>query len=281
LPTWKITLEYDGTRYHGWQEQQNARTVAGTIRKAASELLGGSVHLGGSGRTDSGVHALAQVAHLKAGRRLHSSLIRQGLNDLLPADINVLRAEDTESTFDARRDAKARYYLYQISIRRTAFAKQYVWWVKDRLDLDRIGRSLAALKGTHDFAAFCEHRPEQRSSTVEVKQAEMAVDGDLILFRFGARYFLWKMVRRIVGMLVEVGRGRVEVEEFQGLLPIASGRGKQGRLQPVTDERLSAAAHTAPPSGLFLEHVIYDERRDLPGALRPAFHEWLGRQLRQ
>jgi len=276
LPSWKVTLEYDGTRYHGWQEQQNARTVAGMVRKAATDLLGGSVHLGGSGRTDSGVHALAQVAHLKAGRRLQASLIRQGLNDLLPADINVLKAEDAESTFDARRDAKARYYLYQISTRRTAFAKQYVWWVKSRLDLDRISRSLAALKGTHDFAPFCEQRPDQRSSTVEVKQAEMAVDGDLILLRFGARYFLWKMVRRVVGMLVEVGRGRVEVEEFQSLLLIARGREKRDRERLVTDGRLSVAAHTAPPSGLFLEQVVYDERRDLPGTLQAAFHEWLG-----
>jgi len=278
LPTWKITLEYDGTRYHGWQEQQNARTVAGMVRKAASELLGGSVHLGGSGRTDSGVHALAQVAHLKAGRRLQASLVRQGLNDLLPADINVLKAEDAASTFDARRDAKARYYVYQISTRRTAFAKQYVWWVKDRLDPDLIGRSLAALKGTHDFAAFCEHRPDQRSSTVEVLHTELALDGDMILFRFGARYFLWKMVRRIVGTLVEVGRGRVKVEEFQGLLSIAAGRGRQTRTQPVTDQRSRVAAHTAPPSGLFLEQVVYDERRDLTGALRPAFYEWLGRR---
>src|SRR5260370_503844 len=103
LPTWKITVEYDGTRYHGWQDQQNARTVAGMVRRAANELLGGPVQLGGAGRTDSGVNALAQVAHLRAGRLLQPSLIKQGLNDLLPSDINVLKAEAASPTFDARR----------------------------------------------------------------------------------------------------------------------------------------------------------------------------------
>jgi tRNA pseudouridine38-40 synthase len=271
LPTWKLTLEYDGTRYHGWQEQRNVRTVAGIVRAAAEKLGGNRVELGGAGRTDSGVHALAQVAHLRAGQRLRDSMLSRGLNDLLPADINILKAETAAANFDARRDAIGRYYLYQISTRRTAFAKQYVWWIKDRLDVDRMRSALESLQGRHNFAAFCEQRPDEKSWTVEVTDVQMRTDGDLILIRIGASHFLWKMVRRVVGMLVEVGREQVSVDEFRGLLSPLSRGGKTTSQRDGRREALDVAAHTAPPSGLFLERVVYAENDRASKPLVAAF----------
>ena len=271
MPIWKLTLEYDGTRYHGWQEQKNARTVAGMVRAAAEKLLGNRVELGGAGRTDSGVHALAQVAHLRAGRRLSDSMLARGLNDLLPADINILKAELAAAGFDARRDAIGRYYLYQISTRRTAFAKEYVWWIKDRLDVDKMRSALECIKGRHDFAAFCEHRPDEKSWIVEINGVEMGIDGDLMLIRIGASHFLWKMVRRIVGMLVEVGRERVGVDEFKRLLLPVRGHSTMPSGPDSKGESLNVAAHTAPPSGLFLERVLYREEDRPPKALVAAF----------
>jgi tRNA pseudouridine38-40 synthase len=270
LPTWRLTIEYEGTRYHGWQEQKNARTIAGVLRKAAEDFLGTSVELGGSGRTDAGVHALAQVAHLRAAKAVRHTYkvppaqLQHALNERLPHDVNVLEVAEARAGFDARRDALSRYYLYQISTRRTAFAKHFVWWVKDRLDFDSMSAATQSLVGLHDFAAFCEKRAAERSTLVTVERAEIGMEGDLLLFRIGASHFLWKMVRRIVGMLVEVGRNRVSVEEFKGLL-LAPGANPKS----LSEIRSSVAAHTAPPSGLFLERVVYAES-DKPGALVAA-----------
>src|SRR5690349_5053018 len=221
---WKLTVEYDGTRYYGWQEQKGARTVAGEIRNAAEAFLNQPAEVLGAGRTDAGVHALAQVARLRAARRLRPRELQHGLNDRLPPDINILRAEEAASQFDPRRDAIARYYLYQISTRRTAFAKKAVWWVKDRLDADAMRQACSRLVGRYDFARLCDKRAGERSTIVAVEHAELGRDGDLILFRIGASHFLWKMVRRITGALVEVGRGQLRLEDFQALFDDANSK---------------------------------------------------------
>src|SRR5215831_5325664 len=250
MPSWKLTIEYDGSRYRGWQEQKNARTVAGELRAAAMKFLDTPVDLGGSGRTDAGVHALAQVAHLRSPRRLGTEALRRGLNDNLPPDINVLRAEDAPGKFDARRDARARYYLYQISTRRTAFGKPYCWWVKDRLDLGAMRDAAVLLIGRHDFQALADKRvDEDKSTIVVVERAELASAGDLILFRIGASHFLWKLVRRIVGVIVEVGLGNISPADLQQFINAAP--------LPQKLKSFSIAAHTAPSSGLFLEQVVY------------------------
>jgi tRNA pseudouridine38-40 synthase len=258
MRVWRLELEYEGTRYAGWQTQPHARTVQGELTKAAGQLFDSRVEVGGSGRTDAGVHALRQVAHLKAkpaGRAPDAAQIRTGLNKLLPHDVNVLRVSDAPASFHARHDARARYYLYQIATRRTAFGKPFVWWVRDRLDVKSMRAACAFVEGRRDFSSFCESADEQRSTLVEVARAEVVVEGGLILFRIGASHFLWKMVRRLVGALVEVGRGNLSPREFGALL-----------------ERHSAepAAWTAPPSGLFLERVLYEGDAP-PGPLRAAF----------
>lgn len=249
--SYKLVIEYEGTRYYGWQEQKQSKTVAGEIRKAAEEFLEKPVEILGAGRTDAGVHALGQVARLKTNRRVKPFELQRSLNDRLPADISVLRTFEVSPDFDPRRDAVRRYYLYQISLRRTAFAKRFVWWVKDRLNVDAMNKACSLVGGRHDFARFCDKRAEERSTVVVVEHAELAVDGDLLLFRIGASHFLWKMVRRVVGSLVEVGRKNLSVEEFRSLLDPRAAAGGATRFQ--------VAAYTAPPSGLFLERVFYDK----------------------
>jgi len=255
MKTWKLTLEYDGTRYSGWQEQSNARTIAGELRKAAEDFFARQVEIGGAGRTDAGVHALAQVASLKLSPRggrpkniPRPQEILYAINDRLSSDINILEVEEAPDRFHARHDAVSRSYLYQISTRRTAFGKKYVWWVKDRLDVPGMSRAAGLVAGRHDFAAFSERdaKRDGQSTIVRVESAEITTDEHLILFRITASHFLWKMVRRLVGSLVEVGRGSVGVDDFARLIE-----------HPSSKSPLDPARATAPPSGLFLESVEY------------------------
>jgi len=243
MPTWKVTLEYDGTRYRGWQSQKNTdRTVQGALARAARELFGEEVALGGAGRTDAGVHALAQVAHLKAKKQLPEIEVERGLNDRLPFDVNVLEVAPDRPAFHARHDAKSRTYLYRISRRRTAFDKRYVWWVKDRLNFTAMSRAAKLFEGRHDFASFCENPQGRESTVVVVEKSDLLDFGREIHYRIEASHFLWKMVRRLVGTLIEVGRGNLDAAGVEKLLRQKSGE---------------PAKWTAPPSGLFLEKVRY------------------------
>lgn len=258
MPSYRLTVEYEGTRFRGWQEQANARSVAGELRRAVEEVVGARVSLGGAGRTDAGVHALAQVAHLATPRALPPAELLFAINERLPPEINLLAVELAPKRFHARHDASARSYLYQIARRRTAFAKRHVWWVRAPLALPPMRQAAALLAGRHDFARFCERSEEQESTLVEVERVELAEVGALLLVRLVASHFLWKMVRRLVGALVKVGAGELPLEEFAALL----------RVDPRA-ARHNPAAWTAPPSGLFLERVLYAGDPPLP-PLAPA-----------
>jgi tRNA pseudouridine38-40 synthase len=281
VPRFRLTIEYAGTRYSGWQIQRNARTIQGEIDRAVRTVTGRSdFELYGSGRTDAGVHALAQVAHLDVSTNVPAEQLRRRINDELPTDINILAADQVPHRFHARRDAVARRYLYQIARRRTAFAKAFVWWVKEPLALDRMRGAARDLVGMRDFKAFAEgargsHEESEsapaaipseerrsakasggggsraagrvdtesdttpKSTIVLVERLDVVDDGDLVLVSIEGSHFLWKMVRRIVGALVEVGRGHAMPDD--------------------------PAPFTAPPSGLFLERVFYKgEPRDVP-----------------
>ena len=255
MPRFKLTIEYAGTRYSGWQIQKNARTVQGEIDRAVRDITGRQdFELYGSGRTDAGVHALAQVAHLDVAGNIPADTLCRRLNDELPSDINVLSVEPAARRFHARHDAVARRYLYQVARRRTAFAKAYVWWVKDPLDIARMRSAAAAFVGMRDFQSFAErddsHGAEgpEKSTLVLVDRLEILEDGDLVLFSIEGSHFLWKMVRRMIGVLVEIGRGALDVDAAARFL---------------TDKSAAPARLTAPPSGLFLERVFYkdDARR--------------------
>ena len=250
MPRFKLTIEYAGTRYSGWQIQKNARTVQGELDRAVRDLTGRSdFELYGSGRTDAGVHALAQVAHLDVSTPLSADLLRRRLNDDLPADINILAATQVPHRFHARHDAVARRYVYQIARRRTAFAKPFVWWVKEPLDVARMRVAAGAFVGKQDFQSFAEKDDrDDRSTLVQVERLDIAADGDLLLIAIEGSHFLWKMVRRIVGVLVEIGRGGLDPEATAAFLRESTG---------------APARLTAPASGLFLERVYYkNDRRD-------------------
>lgn len=247
MPRFKLTLEYAGTRYSGWQKQKNARTVQGEIESAIADVSGErAFEFQGSGRTDSGVHALRQVAHLDLRKPIPPETLRRGINDQVPADINILRIDSVQHRFHARHGAVARSYLYQISRRRSAFAKPYVWWVKEPLDLARMRDAAARFSGMHDFRAFSDDDPEEKSTEVLLEDIAIGEEGDLILIRVGGSHFIWKMVRRMVGVLAEIGRGGMDPAQVDALL---TGKGPK-------DE--APARLTAPASGLFLERVFYE-----------------------
>jgi tRNA pseudouridine38-40 synthase len=240
----KLTIEYAGTRYSGWQIQKNARTVQGEIERAIATVAGSrEFELYGSGRTDAGVHALAQVAHLDLSTSVPPDALMRRINDELPSDINILRIQKVRHTFHARHSARSRSYLYQVARRRTAFAKPFVWWVKDDLDLSRMRDLAIRLVGFHDFRSFSDDDPKQKSTTVSLSALEINEVGALIVFRVEGSHFIWKMVRRLVGVIVEVGRGGLTADEAVAML--------------TTDSDLPARL-TAPASGLFLEGVRYE-----------------------
>jgi len=240
----QLYIEYEGTRYSGWQRQENARTVQGELFKAAREIFGeNNFDIQGAGRTDSGVHALCQSAHLEVNTMLAPEIIKLKLNDLLPHDINIIEVKKVSNKFHARHDAVRRSYIYQISRRRTAFGKNYVWWIKDKLDFNSMKEAAGLFVGMHDFISFAEKDPFEKSTKVLIENIQLFEEGNLILIRIVGSHFLWKMVRRIVGVLVEAGRGKLTAQQIINWLNIKSSE---------------PAKYTAPPSGLFLEKVIYD-----------------------
>ncbi|HVO11141.1 MAG TPA: tRNA pseudouridine(38-40) synthase TruA [Vicinamibacteria bacterium] len=257
MARFRLDLEYVGTRYSGWQAQKNARTVQGALHEAVRRLSGrADFDSYGSGRTDAGVHALQQVAHLDLETRLGPEPLRRGLNDGLPADIDVWRVAKVTRQFHARHSAASRSYLYQVALRRTAFGKPFVWWVREALDARAVAECGRVFEGMHDFASYADASAPERSTRVKVERVQVERAGELLLVRVTASHFLWRMVRRMVGVMVEVGRGGLRVQDAERFL----------------DEPSSVPATlTAPPSGLFLERVSYpgDPR---PGPLRPVLN---------
>jgi tRNA pseudouridine38-40 synthase len=244
MARFKLTLEYDGARYAGWQVQRKERSVQGELLDVAFKIFETeNIEIYGAGRTDAGVHARAQVAHLEVPVvKMTPEQMLIKFNDLLPHDINILRLEKVHPKFHARHDARSRSYVYHISKRRDAFAKKYVWWVRDRLDVKAMAAAAARLEGFHDFRSFGDVEKEGQSTMVEMTRVEVHEDADRIYIQLTGSHFLWKMVRRIVGVLVEVGRGRMTGQTVEDFL-------KNGSREP--------ARLTAPPSGLFLEKVSY------------------------
>jgi tRNA pseudouridine38-40 synthase len=258
VPRFKLTIEYAGTRYSGWQIQKNARTVQGEIDRAVRSVTGRrDFELYGSGRTDAGVHASGQVAHLDVVTTLPAESLQRRINEELPADINILATDLVPHRFHARHDAVARRYLFQIARRRSAFVKPFVWWVKESIDIDRMRAGAGAFVGMRDFRAFAAidasrdaEAAEVRSTIVLVERIEIAESGALVLVGIEGSHFLWKMVRRLVGVLVEIGRGGLEATD--AAVFVASDSAVPARL-------------TAPSSGLFLERVFYKgDLRNVP-----------------
>ncbi|MGE0077218.1 MAG: tRNA pseudouridine(38-40) synthase TruA [Bacteroidales bacterium] len=243
MPRFKLTIEYDGSRYRGWQFQREVPTVMGKLMDAIKEVYTKKDYeLYGSGRTDAGVHALAQVAHLDIDSTVTPNTAITRLNDALPASINILKIEKAKPNFHARYDAIARSYVYQISTRKTAFGKDFVWWIKDELDVKSMAEASTLFIGMKDFKSFGTPEKEGESTLVKLDQLRIFEIDDSILIHIVGSHFLWKMVRRIVGTLVEVGKGNLSSNEIEKFF-------KQYSDIP--------AKLTAPPSGLYLEKVYY------------------------
>jgi tRNA pseudouridine38-40 synthase len=246
MSRFKMFIEYEGTRYSGWQKQPGqtaTKTIQGTLLKAAEKIFKKEkADIQGSGRTDSGVHALCQVAHLDIKTMLAPEIIKMKLNDILPHDINILEIEKAHPKFHARHDAVKRSYIYQISARRTAFGKNYVWWIKDRLNFNAMENAAKSFTGMHDFSSLSDQNPYEKSTRVLIEDIQLKKEGYMILIRMIGSHFLWKMVRRMTGVLVEIGRGKLTEADIKIFLKTKSGE---------------PSKYTAPPSGLFLEQVIY------------------------
>ncbi len=245
MANFRLIIEYDGTGYQGWQRQKNAPTIQGEIENALKIMTGKDITLIGSGRTDSGVHALGQSANFHCDTRLGPQAFHNGLNSLLNKDIVIKSCDYADEKFHARYDVKSKTYHYRILNRPipAAVGRHYAWFIRNKLDTDAMRSASMHLKGTHDFKAF-EGAGSPRSHTVRsVFRTDIAEqDAGYVIFEIEADGFLKFMVRNIVGTLAETGLGKITPEEF-------------GKILLSKDRKLAAA--TAPPHGLFLLHVAY------------------------
>jgi tRNA pseudouridine38-40 synthase len=241
----KLLIEYDGTKYQGWQVQPKGLTIQGVLEEKIRLLTGEPIRLFGSGRTDSGVHALGQVAHFKTKSPMDILLMQRALNSLLPPDIVIQKIEEVHEGFHARKHSKSKVYEYRILNRhlRSAFQQGYVWHISQKLDLEAMRRAGRFLIGEHDFSSFQSTGSPTRTTIRKVMRAEWKKElKGLIRFEIEANGFLKQMVRSIVGTLVEVGKGKINSEEFKKILD-SKDRKKAGP--------------TAPAQGLFLKEVKY------------------------
>jgi tRNA pseudouridine38-40 synthase len=244
MRTLKLVIEYDGTNYLGWQVQPRGPTIQGLIEDRLTLLAGERVHLTGSGRTDSGVHALMQVAHFRTSSPMATRTFEKALNSLLPRDIVVRSVEEAGETFHARKSCRSKTYEYRILNRenRSAFHRLYAWHIRDPLNLDAMRDASLCLRGEHDFASFRSVGTPTATTVRRVDRAEWRKEEGLLLFEIEANGFLKQMVRAIVGTLVEVGRGKISLGGFRRIL--------ESRDRKV-------AGPTAPARGLFLKEVMY------------------------
>ncbi len=241
----KLLIEYDGTNYQGWQVQPKGPTIQGILEEKLGLLTGEPIQLFGSGRTDSGVHALGQVAHFKTESRMDIRTIQRALNSLVPPDIVIQSVEEVDEGFHARRRSKSKVYEYRILNRnlRSAFHRGYVWHIPQKLNLTEMKKATQSLVGEHDFSAFRSVGTPTRTAVRRVIRAEWKRGRDgFIRFEIEANGFLKQMVRAIIGTLVEVGRGRMNAADLRRIL---------------NSKNRKEAGPTAPAQGLFLREVKY------------------------
>ena len=241
----KLLIEYDGTNYQGWQVQPKGPTIQGVLEEKLGLLTGEPVQLFGSGRTDSGVHALGQVAHFKTQNRMDIRTIHRALNSLLPDDIVIQKVEDVDEGFHARKHSKSKVYEYRILNRnlRSAFHRGYLWYIPQKLNLMEMKKATQGLIGEHDFSSFRSVGTPTRTAVRRVIRAEWKRGRDgIIRFEIEANGFLKQMVRAIIGTLVEIGKGRMKAADLRKIM---------------NSKDRKKAGPTAPAQGLFLKEVKY------------------------
>lgn len=242
----KCTLSYDGTHFSGYQIQPGKRTVQGELERALERIhKGEAIRITASGRTDAGVHAYGQVVHFDTFLSLSPDQWKKALNALLPDDIVIKDAQEAAPSFHARFSAKAKEYRYKVRIaqERDVFLRNYCYHFPYPLDIGAMRRSLSLIEGTHDFTSFCLAKTDVDDRVRTIYTADMTVQDDLLEFRFIGNGFLYNMVRIIVGTILEVGQGKRSVDSISSALA-------------AKDRRF--ARKTAPPQGLYLWKVYYD-----------------------
>ncbi len=248
MPTYRLLIEYDGTRYSGWQIQPNQSTVQESLEQALATVLRQPTALTGSGRTDAGVHARGQVAHFTTPDAIDAFRLVRSLNGLLPNDIAVLDVRPAPDGFHARYDAWKRRYHYYISTQARALDRHYRWNIRPAPELDLMNQAARSLLGTHTFSAFCRTKSETQNRVCTVEHARWVAEdrpGDA-RFEIAADRFLHGMVRAIVGTLVKIGQGRWPIDDVPRIL--------------ASEDRREAGP-AAPPHGLVLEQVWYPSDR--------------------
>jgi tRNA pseudouridine38-40 synthase len=251
----ELLLEYEGTNYQGWQIQKKGSTIQGTVEDSLLKITGEQVRVTGASRTDSGVHALGQVAVFVTKSNLDQETIKRALNALLPPDIRVLGASDVHSSFNPRKDAVKKSYFYIITNQResSVFLYRYTWLIQQALNLTFMKEASRTLVGKHDFSSFKGTGSSIKDPVREIFYLRMellnkidfmtsTLEGEFIKIRIEADGFLRHMVRNIIGTLVEIGRARIPAEKIKDILESLDRR---------------KAGPTAPPNGLFLEKITY------------------------
>lgn len=241
---WKLVLAYDGTDFHGWQVQPDCRTVQGLLREALASITGEEVLPQGSGRTDTGVHALGQVASFALNAPIPEANLVRALNRILPPSVRVLSAARMANDFHARHSAQAKSYEYRIFRGSICppWQARYVYALNTRLDVDAMQRCAQMILGEHDFASFAATDSDARSSVRCLYASGWAEEPDQLIYRVRGNGFLHHMVRNLVGTFLEVGRGNIAETQFAAILAARSR---------------DAAGPTAPARGLFLVNVDY------------------------
>jgi tRNA pseudouridine38-40 synthase len=245
MPRFKLTLEYDGAPFVGWQRQENGLSVQEAVEGALFAMTGERATAHGAGRTDAGVHALGQVAHVDLQREWDPFRLGEGLNALLrPHAVAILGAERASADFDARRSASARHYLYRIVNRRAPLALAFgrAWRIKPPLDAEAMREAAQALIGRHDFSTFRDAQCQAKSPIRTLDRLDVRREGDEILFEASALSFLHRQVRSMVGSLIDVGLGRWSAGDLKAALE-AADRSRCGQV--------------APACGLYLGRVDY------------------------
>jgi tRNA pseudouridine38-40 synthase len=245
MRNFKMTVEYDGSAYCGWQRQDNGTSIQQLLEEAIKLITGQKVAVIGSGRTDAGVHALNQVGSFRCSTKLPVNKIFMGMNSVLPPDIVVKELEEVGDEFNALRDVKSKIYVYKICNQRLrpALGRNYFWHVRFPLDIGRMRKASKYLIGTHDFSCFCATGTDVKDRVRTITDIEIKpCDDGLIEIKVESQGFLKYMVRNIIGTLVEVGRGKRKPE---GMKVIIESRNR------------NIAGVTAPACGLFLKEVKY------------------------
>lgn len=245
MKNYKITVQYDGTRYKGWQVQKATEaTIQGKLQNVLSKLAGHPVEVIGSGRTDAGVHALGQVANFHMDEHFTMEEIFRNLNEFLPEDIAVTEISEVDERFHSRYNAVAKTYSYRIRTNPVAdvFARRFVYHYGKPLDISRMQKAAQDLIGTHDFASFCGNKRMKKSTVRTIMDIAILEKQGEFEIRYTGDGFLQNMIRILTGTLIEVARGEREPESMEQIL---AARNRE------------AAGYTAPPQGLRLENVSY------------------------